>query len=81
MAAARPLAARAQLEKAFDDAVFERMKTDHRQKPAGGKGALGGGKPLFKLAEFIVDRDADRLKAAGGRVALTGFRARQAGTA
>ena len=55
------------------------MEADHGQPATRHQRAFGGGKARDKLPELVVDPDADRLEGAGGGVALSRFRARQAG--
>ncbi len=49
----------------FDEAIFARMITDHRQNAGGEKRIPEGRESRTKSLEFIIDRDADGLEAAG----------------
>ena len=44
------------------------MKGDDRQPAARHQQPLGAGEAALQLAEFVVHRDAQRLKGAGGRI-------------
>ena len=48
----------------LDDAVFERMEGDDREPSARPQDALGGVQRQHKLAQFVVDGDAQRLERA-----------------
>ena len=52
----------------FDPSVLERVKRNHRETAARHQQPLGGGQSAVQFAQFIVDRDAQRLKGAGRRV-------------
>ena len=49
------------------------MEGDHREPPALAQQPLGGEQPLDQLVELRIDRDAQRLEAAGGRVRIAGL--------
>ncbi len=49
----------------FDEAILARMITDHRQNARGAKRIPEGRERRAKSLEFVVDRNAERLKAAG----------------
>ena len=57
-------------DEALDDAVLQRMEGDDGQPAAGLQRALGGKQRPGKLAELVVDEDAQRLEDAGGGVDL-----------
>ena len=77
VAAAAGGGAGAELEEALDDAVLERVEGDDGEPAARRERTLGGGEAAGELAELVVDRDAQRLEAAGRGVRLAGLRARQ----
>ena len=58
------------MQLALDDAVLERMERNDREPPARLEILLGGAEHRRKLAELVVDRDADSLKAPLGGVLL-----------
>ena len=79
VAAAARRGAGAELEEALDDAVLERVEGHDREPAAGRERRLGGGEAAGELAELVVDRDAQRLEAAGrgdaaGRASCRGSR-------
>ena len=49
-------------EEAFDHAILQRMKTDHRQDPSRREFGKGYGKNPLKVFKLPVDRYADALK-------------------
>src|SRR5450759_5541293 len=64
----RRIDARATLHEAFDDAILERMKTDHREAPTGREHGKRSLKAACQRTQLIVDENAQRLKSTGGRV-------------
>jgi hypothetical protein len=66
------------LEEALHDPVLKAVEGHHGQKTARLQRAFGGVEALGQFLEFGVHRDADRLEAAGGGMALARLRARQA---
>ena len=73
-------AARAEAEELLDDPVLERVERHHREAPAGLDEPLGGAKPAHEFAQFVVDRDAQRLEGAcRGMGQLSAPRRRDAG--
>src|ERR1700761_5358445 len=55
-------------ETALDDAVFERVKTDHGDASAGTRRIDRAVEALAQRAKLVVDRDAQRLKRSRGRM-------------
>src|SRR5262245_28289196 len=68
MARAVRLRFRALLEELLDQPVFERVEGYDHEAPARREHALGGGKRAGKLAQLVVDVDAQRLEGARRRV-------------
>jgi len=54
------------------------MKSDDSQPPAGNKRPFCCCQPAHKPSKFVIYRDPDGLKAAGGRMALAWFWPRKA---
>src|SRR5690625_7684228 len=52
----------------LDDAVLERVVTEHDEAATFGKPLTGGLQGVLKGAEFIIHEDAQRLERASGRV-------------
>jgi hypothetical protein len=76
---ARPArrAARALGQEILDDAVFQRMEGHHRQATARLQHPLGGHETGLQLIQLGVDRDAQSLERAGGRMDLGALAAAQ----
>ena len=55
-------------EEGFDDPVFQRVKTDHRQATADLQRPFGGDQAAFQFAKFLIDGNSQGLKNAGGRM-------------
>src|SRR3989338_4672878 len=58
-------------KRALHDAVFNRVKGDHRDPAAGRKPRDRGCEPLSECIELVVDGDTERLKGLCRRVNLT----------
>ena len=54
----------------LDDAVFQRVEGHDRQTTARLEDPLGGGEPGLQLGQLFIDRDAQPLERAGGRMHL-----------
>jgi hypothetical protein len=57
-------------EEALDDAVFEGVEGEDGEPAVGSEPLDRRGEQALELPEFVVHRDADRLKAARGRMDL-----------
>src|SRR5947208_13346787 len=55
-------------QEGFDPDVFERMEGDDGEPSARLQQAFGGNQAAVELAELVIDRDAQGLKGAGGRI-------------
>ena len=55
-------------QKCLYDTVFERMKGDDGEPPAGLEHRLGAAQARRQFAQFVVDEDAQRLKRPGRRI-------------
>ena len=55
-------------EKAFDDAVLQRMEGNHRKPAKWRKRALGRFETAFEFAQFVIHVNAQRLESARGRM-------------
>ncbi len=63
-----PPPAAALAQKRFYASVLERVKRNHRETAARHQQPLGGGQSAIQFAQFVVDRNAQRLKRAGSRI-------------
>ena len=70
MARWRRRAARAGAHEFLDRAVLQRMERHHGEAATRRQHLLGSGEAAFELAQFVVDRDAQRLEDARGGIAL-----------
>ncbi len=68
MARSRRGGAAALPQEALDPGVFERMEGHHGEPAARHQHPLGRGQTAIQFAQFVVDRDAQRLKRAGGGI-------------
>ncbi len=59
---------RAAREELFDDPVFERMEGHDNEPAAVSQHALRRREPFDQFAQFVIDGDAQRLKAARRRM-------------
>ena len=57
----------------FDDPVFQRMEGDDRQPAARSQGLHCPGQEGLQGLQFLIDRNAQGLKGACGRMDLAGF--------
>src|SRR5208283_2996086 len=59
-------------EALLDQAVLQRMETDHTQDAVTAEPLEGGGQAALKRAELVIHRDPQALEAEGGRMELGG---------